>query len=168
MADEIVDVIGGVDTHGDVHVGAVVDNTGRILGTASFPTTPAGYRRLLSWMRKHGVVVRVGVEGTGSWGAGLARYLSGEGVEVVEVDRPNRQNRRRRGKSDPVDAVSAARAALSGEATPCRGPETPPWKRFACGGWPDRRPATTAPRPSTRCAAGSPLLPSRCASSCAA
>jgi transposase len=116
MADEIVDVIGGVDTHGDVHVAAVVDSTGRILGTASFPTTPAGYRRLLSWMRKHGVVIRVGVEGTGSWGAGLARYLSGEAVEVVEVDRPNRQLRRLRGKSDPVDAEAAARAALNGEA----------------------------------------------------
>ena len=116
MADEIVDVIGGVDTHGDVHVAAVVDTAGRILGTASFPTTPAGYRRLLSWMRKHGVVVRVGVEGTGSWGAGLARYLTGEEIEVVEVDRPNRQLRRLRGKSDPVDAEAAARAALNGEA----------------------------------------------------
>jgi transposase len=116
MADEIVDVIGGVDTHGEVHVAAVVDSTGRILGTASFPTTPAGYRRLLSWMRRHGVVIRVGVEGTGSWGAGLARYLTGEGVEVVEVDRPNRQLRRLRGKSDPVDAEAAARAALNGEA----------------------------------------------------
>jgi transposase len=116
MADEIVDVIGGVDTHGDVHVAALVDSTGRILGTASFPTTLAGYRRLLSWMRRHGVVVRVGVEGTGSWGAGLARYLTGEEIEVVEVDRPNRQLRRLRGKSDPVDAEAAARAALNGEA----------------------------------------------------
>lgn len=116
MAEQIVDVIGGVDTHGEVHVAAVVDTTGRILGTASFPTTLAGYRRLLSWMRGHGVVVRVGVEGTGSWGAGLARYLTAEDVEVVEVDRPNRQTRRLRGKSDPVDAEAAARAALNGEA----------------------------------------------------
>lgn len=95
----------------------MVDSTGRILGTASFPTTPAGYRRLLSWMRRHGVVVRVGVEGTGSWGAGLARYLTGEEIEVVEVDRPNRQLRRLRGKSDPVDAEAAARAALAARRT---------------------------------------------------
>ena len=142
MADEIVDVIGGVDTHGDVHVGAVVDSTGRILGTASFPTTPAGYRRLLSWMRKHGVVVRVGVEGTGSWGAGLARYLSGEGVEVVEVDRPNRQLRRLRGKSDPVDAEAAARAALNGEAKGTPKARTGPgrWSRSGPCGWPAARP----------------------------
>lgn len=116
MADQIIDVVGGVDTHGDVHVVAVVDTAGRILDTAGFPTTPAGYRRLLSWMRRHGVVVRVGVEGTGTWGAGLARFLVGEGIEVVEVDRPNRQMRRHRGKSDTVDAEAAARAALNGEA----------------------------------------------------
>ena len=116
MAEPIIDVVGGVDTHGDVHVAALVDTVGRILDTASFPTTPAGYRRLLSWMRRHGVVVRVGVEGTGAWGAGLARYLTSEGVEVVEVDRPNRRLRRQRGKSDTVDAEAAARAALNGEA----------------------------------------------------
>jgi transposase len=68
-------------------------------------------------MRRHGTVVRVGVEGTGSFGAGLARYLAGEGVTVVEVNRPDRQRRRRRGKSDTVDAESAARAALSGDAS---------------------------------------------------
>ena len=116
MAEPIIDVVGGVDTHGDDHVAALVDTGGRILDTASFPTTPAGYRRLLSWMRRHGVVVRVGVEGTGAWGAGLARYLTSEGVEVVEVDRPNRRLRRQRGKSDTVDAEAAARAALKGEA----------------------------------------------------
>ncbi len=62
-------------------------------------------------------MVRVGIEGSGVYGVGLARYLAGHGIKVIEVDRPNRQNRRRRGKSDPVDALSAARAALSGEAT---------------------------------------------------
>ncbi len=61
-------------------------------------------------------MTRVGVEGTGSYGAGLARYLRAAGVEVVEVDRPNRQARRRAGKSDPLDAIEAARAALSGRA----------------------------------------------------
>ncbi len=117
MQDEQLDVTGGVDTHGEQHVAAVVDAVGRILGVAAFAATPAGYRRLLGWMRSFGHVARVGVEGTGSYGAGLARHLAVEGVTVVEVDRPNRQTRRRRGKSDTTDAEAAARAALNGEAT---------------------------------------------------
>ena len=109
-------VIGGVDTHADVHVAAVIDEVGHLLGSESFDTTARGYRRLLRWLRRHGEVVRVGVEGTGTYGAGLARFLTGAGVAVVEVDRPDRRLRRRRGKSDPLDAEAAARAALSGEA----------------------------------------------------
>jgi transposase len=66
----------------------------------SFETTPAGYRRLLGWLRAFGEVELVGVEGTGSYGAGLARCLQDDGVGVVEVDRPDRQRRRRRGKSE--------------------------------------------------------------------
>jgi transposase len=110
-------VVGGVDTHKDIHVAAAVDDVGRILGTAEFPTTTRGYQALLAWLGRFGVVARVGVEGTGAYGAGLARYLAKAGVDVVEVDRPNRQTRRRRGKSDPVDAEVAARAALCGEAS---------------------------------------------------
>lgn len=110
-------VIGGVDTHKDVHVAAVIDAVGRLLATESFPTTRHGYRRLLRWLASHGELVAVGVEGCGSWGAGLARYLTARSVRVVEVDRPNRQKRRLRGKSDPLDAEAAARAVLSGEAT---------------------------------------------------
>jgi transposase len=110
-------VIGGVDTHKDVHVAAVIDSIGRIQGVASFPTTAHGYRRLIAWLQSHGDVLAVGVEGCGSWGAGLARHLAVRGVRVVEVNRPNRQKRRLRGKSDPVDAEAAARAVLSGEAT---------------------------------------------------
>src|SRR5439155_25169388 len=109
-------VTGGVDTHKDVHVAAVLDELGRQLGTESFPTTRHGYRRLLRWLRSHGEVVAVGVEGCGSWGAGLARFLAARGVKVIEVNRPNRQTRRLRGKDDPVDAEAAARAVLSGEA----------------------------------------------------
>ncbi len=109
-------VTGGVDTHLDVHVAAALGPTGGLLGVESFDTTLAGCRRLLGWLQELGPVTRVGVEGTGSYGAGLARYLRQAGVEVVEVDRPNRQERRRRGKSDPVDAVEAARAAQSGRA----------------------------------------------------
>jgi transposase len=109
-------VIGGIDTHKDVHVAAVLDELGRLLGTSSFPTTGAGYRQLLSWLRSHGDVVAVGIEGTGSWGAGLARHLTAQGVDVREVMRPNRQHRRRHGKSDEADAIGAARTVLAGEA----------------------------------------------------
>lgn len=116
MHHEQLDVTGGVDTHGDNHVAAVVDSVGRILGTETFPADLAGYRRLLAWMRRYGHLERVGVEGTGAYGAGLARHLASQDVEVVEVNRPNRQTRRRRGKSDTTDAEAAARAALNGEA----------------------------------------------------
>lgn len=109
-------VTGGVDTHAEVHVAAVVDGVGRVLGTEEFPADAAGYEATLAWMRQFGPLTRVGVEGTGSYGAGLARHLSVEGVTVVEVIRPNRQTRRRRGKSDAVDAVAAALAALNGDA----------------------------------------------------
>jgi transposase len=117
LTDQPCAVTGGVDTHKDAHVAAVVDPVGRILGTREFPTTTTGHRALLRWLRRHGDLARVGVEGTGAYGAGLARFLASAGVEVIEVDRPNRQLRRRRGKSDPVDAEAAARAALDGDAT---------------------------------------------------
>jgi transposase len=106
----------GVDTHLDVHVAALLDERGALLGVASFDTTPDGYRNLLGWASEQGEVVLAGVEGTGSYGAGLTRHLHAEGVKVLEVDRPNRQRRRRRGKSDPQDAITAARAAQSGDA----------------------------------------------------
>jgi transposase len=109
-------VTGGVDTHLDVHVAAALDGLGGVLGVESFGTNPAGYRQLLEWMSSFGAVARVGVEGTGAYGAGLARYLHRHGVDVIEVDRANRQARRHGGKSDPADAVEAARAAQSGRA----------------------------------------------------
>ena len=109
-------VIGGVDTQADVHVAAAIDANGGVLGVESFSVDEAGYRRLAEWLGSFGPVIRVGVEGTGSYGVGLARHLYWCGVEVVEVDRPNRQTRRRLGKSDPIDAEAAARAALSGSA----------------------------------------------------
>jgi hypothetical protein len=112
MAKTAGPVTGGVDTHADRHLAAVVDQVGRVLGTESFPTDEAGYAGLLAWLRGHGELVRVGVEGTGSYGAGLARCLAAAGVPVLEVPRPDRQRRRRHGKSDAVDAVSAALAAL--------------------------------------------------------
>ncbi len=115
--DEPRRVTGGVDTHKDVHVAAALDALGRLVATASFPTTRHGYRRLLRWLQSHGELAAVGIEGCGSWGAGLARYLTSRHVAVIEVNRPNRQNRRLRGKSDTVDAEAAARAVLNGQAS---------------------------------------------------
>jgi transposase len=117
IADTDLPVTGGVDTHAEVHVAGLVDQAGRVLGTKEFPATTAGYAAALAWLRGHGELAKAGVEGTGSYGAGLARYLAARGIEVAEVIRPNRQARRRRGKSDPADAVAAALAALNGEAS---------------------------------------------------
>jgi transposase len=111
------DVTGVVDTHADDHVAAACDAIGAALGARSFPATGAGYRQLLRWLRGFGVLGKVGVEGTGSYGVGLARYLAMEGIEVIEVNRPNRQVRRRHGKTDVVDAIAAARAVINGDAT---------------------------------------------------
>jgi len=110
-------VTGGVDTHKDAHTAAVLDQTGRLLGHNQFPATQKGYAALLAWLRGHGNLVRVGVEGTGVYGAGLAAFFQQAGVELVEVDRPDRKTRRWQGKSDPVDAEAAARAAQAGRAT---------------------------------------------------
>jgi transposase len=109
-------ITGGVDTHADVHVAAALDPIGGLLGVREFPATAAGYACLLDWLSGFGTVCLVGIEGTGSYGAGLARSVTAAGVRVVEVDRSDRQDRRRQGKSDPLDAVSAARAAQSGRA----------------------------------------------------
>jgi transposase len=109
-------ITGGVDTHKDTHHAAVVLMNGRRLADAQFPATAAGYAGLLAWMRGFGRVHAVGVEGTGSYGAALARYLSGQDVRVVEVNRPDRRQRRAKGKSDPLDAYAAADAVLSGRA----------------------------------------------------
>jgi transposase len=109
-------ITGGVDTHLDVHGAAALDDRGTLLGVESFATTESGYKKLLGWLSDFGQVELVGVEGTGSYGAGVTRHLQAEGVRVVEIDRPNRQRRRLKGKSDPQDAITAARAALSGDA----------------------------------------------------
>jgi transposase len=117
MASKKRQVIGGVDTHGKTHHAAAIDHVGRLLGDEQFPATAGGYQELLTWLRSFGRLVKVGVEGTGTYGAGLARYLASVGVAVVEVDRPDRKTRRSKGKSDPIDAIAAARATLSGQAS---------------------------------------------------
>ena len=110
------EVVLGVDTHKDAHVVVVLSGTGVLLETCSFPTTAAGYQQMIAWARSFATLKVAGVEGTGSYGAGLNRALRAAGVHVIEVNRPDRAARRRRGKTDAVDAESAARAVLSGEA----------------------------------------------------
>jgi len=116
MSNNGLTVIGGVDCHKATHHGCVLSEQGKRLGDQEFEATQAGYRELLEWMRGHGCLARVGVEGTGSYGAGLARHLRQQGIDVIEVNRPHDQLRRQRGKSDPIDAEGAARNVLSGHA----------------------------------------------------
>ena len=110
-------VVGGADTRKDLHVAAAVDERGRVLAAASFATTRQGYRRMLAWTRSSGAVQRVGVESTGSYGAGLLRFLQQAGIKVLEVTTPDAHDRRRRGKNDDLDAQSAAHAAFAGTRT---------------------------------------------------
>ena len=105
----------GVDTHLDEHVAVALDNLGR-RDTLCVATNQGGYSKLLKWARDLGELERVGIEGAGAFGAGLARFLRARGVEVLEVGRPKRRDEHRNGKSDPIDAELAARAVLAGTA----------------------------------------------------
>lgn len=110
-------VVAGVDTHLDTHHAAVVTLTGQVVADAAFPATAAGYRQLLDWIAGHGVIDRVGVELTGSYGAGLTRHLLAQGITVLEVNTADRATRARRGKDDRTDAIAAAGKVLAGTAT---------------------------------------------------
>jgi transposase len=103
----------GVDSHKELHVAVALDQLGRHLGAITVATTPRGFGQLERWAQRLGTIQRFGIEGTGSYAAGLARWLQARGHQVVEIDRPNRQTRRRHGKSDPIDAEAAARATLA-------------------------------------------------------
>ena len=119
-------VTGGVDTHLDVHVAAVVDANGGVVAVESFPATPAGHTALYAWLISFGVVDRVGVEGTGAYGAGLARHLARHGLVVIEADRPNRQERRRNGKATSWtrSRPPAGRCRVASAGSPSPGPAT--------------------------------------------
>ena len=110
-------IVGGVDTHKDLHVAAVVDEQDRVIGTRSFATTRQGYRQMLAWMRSFGELQRIGIESTGSYGAGLLRFMQQAKVAVLAVTTPDKQDRRRRGKNDDLDAQNAAHAAFAGQRT---------------------------------------------------
>ena len=111
--DEQRVVVGGVDTHKDLHFAAVVDDQDRVLANESFATTRHGYKQMLAWFRSFGELARIGVECTGTYGAGLLRYLQHAGVNVLEVTAPDKQDRRKRGKDDTIDAENAAHAAFA-------------------------------------------------------
>lgn len=111
------EVVLGVDTHLDTHVGVVLSGARNLLGTLTIPVSTKGYRQLLAWAMSYGDLRRAGAEGTGTYGAGLTRLLREHDIEVLEVNRPDRAARRFQGKSAPTDAESAARAVLSGKAT---------------------------------------------------
>jgi transposase len=115
MTDNTRAVIAGVDTHANTHQGAALDEHGRLLGVHTFPATEAGYGQLLGWLCGFGQVRQVGVEGSGSYGAGLTRHLQAAGVSVIEINRPHAHTRARRGKNDAIDAEAAARKVLAGE-----------------------------------------------------
>lgn len=117
MPDTTNAVIGGIDCHTDFHVAAALDPLGQLLDTRSFPANSAGYRATHEWLGSFGRIIAVGVESTGSFGAGLARSLADAGCRVIEINQPHPHTRARRGKNDAIDAEAAARKVLSGEAT---------------------------------------------------
>ncbi|HLI57510.1 MAG TPA: IS110 family transposase [Actinomycetota bacterium] len=120
MANPTTRVIGGIDTHKQTHYAAAIDDQGRLLGHREFPARAQGYRDLLAWLRSHGQILTIGVEGTGNFGAALTRHLSAAGEQVLEVNKPNHQARHMDGKSDRLDSEQIARAVLAetGIATP--------------------------------------------------
>ena len=114
IVDSARRVVGGVDTHRNSNVAAVVDMNGGLLGVESFPAIAVGHQRMSSWLSTSGVVERVGIEGTGAYGAVIARHFSRASVTVIEVAGPDRHKRRQHGKSDQLDAVEVARSVRSG------------------------------------------------------
>jgi transposase len=110
------EIIIGVDTHKLTHAAVAINRLGARLGAITLPATRTGYQEMEAWARSFGSVRAFGIEGTGSYGAGLSRFLQDRGHSVIEVNRPNRQIRHQHGKNDPLDAESAARAVLSGQA----------------------------------------------------
>jgi transposase len=158
------EVILGVDTHADFHAAVLIDPLARVLASRMVPATRRGHRALLAWARGRGTLRRAGVEGTGSYGASLARVLALEGIEVVEVTRAARKGRRHLGKTDIRDAEAAARSVLAGEATAVPKPRNGSSKQSASCAIRARARSRRAPRPRSFCATSSSPLPMNSAS----
>ena len=110
-------IIVGVDTHKYVHVAVAIDLLGTRLASCSASADRAGYGELVAWARRLGPIGAFGIEGTGSYGVGLASYVRRQALRVVEVSHCDRRKRRNNGKSDTLDAETAARSVLAGIAT---------------------------------------------------
>ena len=139
-------VIGGVDTHGHTLHAAVIDNIGRQLGDREFTATPAGYRALADWLGGYGTLTTIGVEGTGTYGAALARSLRTTGITVVEVDRPDRKSRRAHGKSDPSTPTPPPKLSYRGR----RSYGMVASRRSGRSAWPDPARSKPVARPPIR------------------
>jgi hypothetical protein len=149
MAPTTAQLVIGVDTHADRHVAVALDTLGRHLATASFAASDTGNARLLAWACQHGRPVAAGVEGTGSFGYRLARYLLAHGVAVREVNRPDRARRRRVGKNDPW--MPSMPPGPCWPARPTRSPRTATASSVSCAVWssPAAARSRPAPRPPT-------------------
>ena len=154
-----IQIIGGVDTHQDLHTAAVVSHDGTVLGTESFSTTRAGYRAMLRWFRSHGELLRVGVESTGTYGAGITRHLALSGIPVLEVTGPDPASRRAKGKDDALDAISAAEAARTRRRVQVAKDRSGRWKPCGCCERRERRQSSAAARPCSN--STTPSLPHR-------
>jgi len=114
MTNTDTDVIVGIDTHADTHHVALITEYGKHIADKKFLAVGSGYREIAQYITSHGAVTAVGIEGTGSYGAELARVLAADGFQIREINRPDRAHRRLHGKSDPLDAYQAAEAVLAG------------------------------------------------------
>lgn len=110
-------IVGGIDAHSNTHRVAALDSSGRRLGSQAFTASTRGYQEALDWLGSFGIIDKIGIESTGSYAAGLTRFLLARGVDIVEVNQPHPHLRARRGKDDAIDAEAAAMKALSGQAT---------------------------------------------------
>ncbi|WP_327259621.1 IS110 family transposase [Streptomyces sp. NBC_01240] len=153
-------MVGGIDTHADLHQAAVIDSIGRHLATEQFETTPEGYRRLLNWLQPHGENLAVGIEGTGAYGSEIARFLAANGVTMVEVDRPDRKARRDNAKSAPPSTPTPRRPLSCPAGTPGRQDAGTPGRRDAgtpgrgTGSWRQSGPCGWSARARSRPASG--------------
>lgn len=152
-------VVGGIDAHADTHHVVALDATGKVLGDHQFPASSLGYRDALDWPAGFGVIDKIGVESTGSYAAGITRFLLDAGIDVAEANQPHPHLRARRGKDDKIDAEAAARKALSGQATAV--PKTTPREsssRSVCCVWPVIPRSAPGQGRSSNCAAYSSQL----------
>jgi transposase len=144
-------VYAGVDTHKELHVAAVIDGGETVLGTRSFSTTRAGYRAMLAWIGEFGELARIGIEGTGSYGAGPTRHLAKAGITILEVDRPDRSDRRRKVKTTTLMRSTPPAPPCTSAAPSSQSPKTARWKPCGCCGSRAHTPYASGAAPCNCC-----------------